>query len=406
MQQNKQQRGSQTRIFQHLAMGISLLGLLFSMSACEGFFGKKVDSSFIDVPVYNERQVAYVPIQPVWEGFALPEDITIGYDELIYIVDAGTEEIISLDQAGNELGRYALPGVKEVVQDRSLDLLAIATFDTLGYSLPAIYRIDMKGGGGYGLGNAEIVSRNVHPFYYKVNLDPGNDDLVSLNGIALKANNEYFVARSGPGSSQIFGPDDAMLVFNGDDEFLSTIRVSTGGGVFDDYFRTPVAAVGVAQPPQSPSVNASGDFIFASGDAATQLKVQYIEVNESENGIDYTVKDMVTGDTSKADDFLLRPGRFGLPTDLAYTGDGTNYIFVVDAEKDSLYQFTSTGLEGVEPPPGSNSPKNLMASFGGRGTGLTQFNQPSAVAYYRQILYVADRGNQRILRFRLTTDFD
>ena len=76
-------------------MGISLLGLLFSMSACEGFFGKKVDSSFIDVPVYNERQVAYVPIQPVWEGFALPEDITIGYDELIYIVDGGTEEINS-----------------------------------------------------------------------------------------------------------------------------------------------------------------------------------------------------------------------------------------------------------------------------------------------------------------------
>lgn len=406
MQHNDNNRSARKSLLQRLTWGFALLGLMASLGGCEGFFGKKVDPSFIDVPVYNNRQVAYVPIQPVWEGFALPEDIVIGYDELIYVVDAGTSEIICMDQAGNEVGRLPIPGVKEVVQDRKLDLLAIGTFDTLGYSLPTIYRIDMKGAGGYGLANAEIKNKIVHPFYYKINFDPGNDDLVSLNGIALKANNEYFVARSGPGSSQIFGPDDAMLVFNNKDEFLSTIRVSTNGGVFDDYFRTPIAAVGVAQPPQSPSVNASGDFIFASGDATTQLKVQYIQVNETDNGIDYTVRTMPTGDTSQADGFLLTPGRFGIPTDLVYTGDGTNYIFVVDSEKDSLYQFTSTGLEGVEPPPGSNSSKNLLASFGGRGTGLTQFNQPSGVAYYQQILYVADRGNQRILRFKLTTDFD
>lgn len=389
-----------------LGWGAALLALLVGLGSCEGFFGKKLDASFIDVPVYNDRQVAYVPIQPVWDNFVLPEDILLGYDELIYVVDAGTEEIVSMDQAGNELGRFGVPGLSEVVQDRRLDLLAIGTFDTLGHSLPTIYRINQKGNGGYGLSNAEITAKIVHPFYYKVNFDPGNDDLASFGGIALKANNDYFVARNGPSSSQIFGPQDAMLIFDADDKFLSTVRVSTGGGVFSDYFRTPIAAVGVAQPPQSPSVNASGDFIFASGDATTQLKVQYIQVNETENGIDYTVRNMTVGDTSQAEGFLLSPGRFSLPADVTYTGDGTNYIFVVDSEKDSLYQFTNTGLEGVEPPPGSNSSKNIRVSFGGRGTSLTQFNQPSGVAYYQQILYVADKGNGRVLRFRLTTDFD
>jgi hypothetical protein len=29
-----------------------------------------------------------------------------------------------------------------------------------------------------------------------------------------------------------------------------------------------------------------------------------------------------------------------------------------------------------------------------------------AVAYFNEILYVADAGNGRILRFKLTTDFD
>lgn len=389
--------------------------LLLLMSAtlwtgCEGFFGKKVDSSFIDVPVYNDRQVAYVPIQPVWDGFVSPSDVTIGYDELVYIVDAGSQEIVCYDQAGAELGRYAVPGLKEVAQDRSLDLLAVGTFDTLingnTFTLSTIYRLELKSNAGYGLKNAVIENKVVHPFYYKVNFSPGEDDQVEINDISVRANNSWYIARSGPTVSQIFGPDDAIVLFNEEDDFQTAVRVSTGGGVFNDYFRAPVGVTTLAQPPQSPFVDDAGDFVFCSASPTTQIKVQYIDVLESDNGIDYTVRDMPVGDTSKADGFLYTPGRFASPADVTYSGDGTNYIFVVDSEKDSLYQFTNTGLEGVAPPPGSNSDKNIKVSFGGTGTSLTQFNSPTGIAYYRQILYVADRGNQRVLRFKLTTDFD
>ncbi len=78
----------------------------------------------------------------------------------------------------------------------------------------------------------------------------------------------------------------------------------------------------------------------------------------------------------------------------------------MDREKDSLFQFTNTGLEGVKAPAGSTSTKNIRVSFGGTGVDLTQFNQPSAVAYYDRIVYVADAGNGRVLRFKLTTDFN
>ncbi|HEX2900688.1 MAG TPA: hypothetical protein VHS96_13280, partial [Bacteroidia bacterium] len=126
----------------------------------------------------------------------------------------------------------------------------------------------------------------------------------------------------------------------------------------------------------------------------------------SDGGTDFLVEQLPTGDTAKAEGFLYTPGRFASPVDVAYSGDGTNYIFVVDREKDSLYQFTNTGLEGVQAPAGSSSSKNIRVSFGGRGVGLTQFDQPAAVAYYNQIVYVADAGNRRVLRFKLTTDFD
>ena len=40
-------------------------------------------------------------------------------------------------------------------------------------------------------------------------------------------------------------------------------------------------------------------------------------------------------------------------------------LFVIDSEKDSLFQFTSTGLEGIPPPPASGEKKYVQVSFGG-----------------------------------------
>lgn len=396
---------------------LPLLGLFVLLTSCEGFFGKKTDGSFIDVPIYDNRQVAYVPIQPVLDGYVEPVDVVAGYDELIYIVDAGAEEIIALDQAGIEVGRRNLPGVRSITQDRSLDILAIGTVDTTvqvtlngvttdtTLTLDAIYRLDMKNGI-YNVGNAIIESINIHPFYFKTSLSLA-DAQVHLNGIYVRANGKYFVSRSGPSnsSSQIGGPDDAIIVFNSNDEFVTPVTVNTSGGFFNDYFKDPQGITGLAQPPQSPFSNNEGDFIVTSLSDNSTLKVQYIDVIEVE-GTDYQVRELLVGDTTQADRFLYEPNRFASPYDVTFSGDGTNYIFVVDSERDSLYQFTNTGLEGVRPPPGSEESKNILVSFGGSGTSLTEFNQPSGVAYLREIVYVADKGNGRVLRFKLTTDFD
>ncbi len=393
----------------HLRINPLLLPLVAATllsAGCEGFFGKKLDPSFIDVPVYNTRQVAYVPIQPVWSNYQHPVDIAIGFDELIYVADDLAEEIICLDQAGTELGRMSVPGVHAILQDRSLDLLALGTFDTLGTQLPAIYRIQLDNPSGYGLANARIEHKAVHPFYYKATFSPNVDDQVALNGIALKADNSYYVTRSGNSTSPVFGPDDAVVKFTNHDVFISTVSVNTSLGILSDYFDKPFGIVTKCQPPQSPFVSIEEDFVFSSLSNNTQLKVQSLNVVVSDGGIDYFVEELPIGDTSKADGFLYSPNRFASPIDVAYSGDGTNYIFVIDSEKDSLYQFNNIGLEGVKAPAGSSSAKNIKVSFGGTGVGLTQFNQPAAVAYYNRIVYVADAGNRRVLRFKLTTDFD
>jgi hypothetical protein len=391
---------------------IALL-LLFSISlvSCNDYFGEKTNLDFIEPPEFDARQAAYVPIQPALTGLNRPVDVFAGFDELIYVVDEATEEIISFDQSGRELGRTEVPGVIEVCQDRKLDLLAIGTHDTIIsdslYTLPCIYRIQLAGQGGYGLQYSSIVNKVIHPFYYKSVFSASDAINVHLTGINTSDVNEYYVTRTGPknnNEASILPPDNSVLRFDNEDNYVTPIIVTTSQGLFRNYFKSPSCISTFVQPPQ---IEAQGDrdFIVALSDPSEPIKFRYITYQQSANGISYTPA-ALQQDTSKAFSFITDPNKFVDPTDITTTGDGSNFIFVVDAGTDSLYQFTTEGYEGVRPPPGSNQTKYINTSFGGEGIGPTQFNNPQGVAYADEILYVADTDNGRISRFRLTLDFD
>lgn len=400
---------------------VSLALLLGSMNSCENYFGDKTNLDFIEVPDYDAvRQLAYVPILPVLDMFIRPTDVCIGFDELIYVVDAGSEEVVVLDQSGRELGRKFVPGAKAVAQDRAFDLLVIGTFDTTlidagaprNYTFSAIYRLRQFSGGGYNLSQANIVQKVIHPFYTG-RRGTVSDEIgtVQFNKIAVVAdnsdpilNNRYYVTRSGPGNSGAFTPNDAILYFTNEDQFITTINVSTSTGVFSDYFQSPSGITTLAQPPQI-DVRGGREFLFTSLEPSTALKVQFLDFFETDFGAFYRPRLLASSDTSQADGFINEPDKFSMPTAITVTGDGTEFIFVVDAETDSLYQFTSTGFEGVLPPAASGIDRYQKVSFGGTGTGANQFNRPMGVAYFNKIVYVADSENGRVLRFQLTTDF-
>ena len=383
--------------------------------SCDNYFGEKTDLSFIEVPTYSNRDIAYVPIEPSFRGFVRPTNITIGFDELIYIVDEGTQEIVCYDEAANEQGRFFVPGLTYVAQDRKLNLLAIGTFDTIvngvNYSLSTIYRINQYSGTGYGLNSARVENKIVHPFYFKNSFNLSDAD-VTFNNISILGNeidpdrnNQYYVSRQGPSTNNANqGPDNAIILFTNEDTYLSPIPVTTSGGLFNNYFKDPHGVTTWCKPPQL-GANTSPDFLYTSLDPSNLLKVQYIEFIEAEFGAEYRPVIFPVNDPL-ATGFLYTPGKFEEPKGITVAGDETRYIFVTDAAKDSVYQFTSNGLEGIPPPPGSDEKVYQKASFGGTGTGPTKFNEPMGIAYFNKILYVADAGNGRILRFKLTLDFD
>lgn len=385
------------------------------LTSCEGYFGSRTSTDFLDEPTYENEQVAYVPIQPVWDDLGYPIDIIAGYDELIYVADSLTSEIISYDQAGNELGRYQVPGLRGIAQDRKLNLYATGTKDTLiggiNFTLAALYKIDMNLQGPYGLAQARIDTVIVHPFYFRRGTPVLSDQEVSFPAVAAKGDNSLYLVRSGPSNlaTQFGGPDDAILsipLIDGEIQDPIPLRVSTGLGTFADYFKVPRSITTYAQPPQSPAVRTGGNFIFTSWSPDVALKTQGIQQVVSEGGVAYNLQIFAQGDTSRADGAIYAASRFEQPSDVVVAGDETGYIFVVDAARDSLFQFNADGFEGVTPPAGSSESRFIRVSFGGTGQGLTQFDEPRGVAYLNQLLYVADAGNGRILRFRLTTDFD
>ncbi len=388
----------------------TMFAIAMLFTSCEKYFGDKTDLGFIEIPEQNYREVAYVPVQPILDQFAFPTDVLAGFDEMIYVADNGTEEIVALDQSGREVGRLSVPGVTSITQDRSLDILALGTKDTVlsgtPYELTTIYRIDLSSPLGYGLKNARIVNTITHPFYIKLSGFVSNDAEVSFNRIAVMGDNSYYVTRQGPinPTSGARTPDDAVLLFDANDQYITPVTITSNDGrLFNDYFKKPFGITTYAKPPQITATN-NRDFIFTSIDDNAVLKTQLITFIESDFGSQYTPVVLPVGDVSEADGFLYSPYKFTSPKGITITGDGTNYIFIADAEKDSIFQFTNTGFEGVNPPPASGETRFVKTSFGGTGVAPTQFREPSAVAHMRDILYVADKGNGRLLRFKLTLD--
>ncbi len=389
----------------------SLFFIALLLSGCGDPWGRKTKLDFIDVPQYDNALVSYVPVLPYWQGFVAPVDLCIGYDRLIYVADSGANAIVCLDEAGRELGRYSLPGVHAVAQDRRLDLLAAAFVDTViagqRYRFDAIYRLSLYDGAGYGLSRARVVRRLVHPFYFQTTFGL-SDTAVRFRRIAVLGDNGYYVTRTGPDNDpgKFGGPDNTVLRFDAGDTWLEAVIVEGALGSQPDFFQAPWGLVGRARPPQSPLVSQEEDFWVGLVGPGVPLRVHHIVRSVGEQGAFYQV-DMrwVVGDTSRAEGFLAVPGRFQRPEGLSLTSGSQPYLIVADAGLDSVFIFTLQGLEGVSPPPAATSRKLVRVSFGGQGSGPLQMRSPCAVAFENRLLYVCDRGNKRIMRLRLTTDF-
>ena len=396
-----------------------LVIFLFTETSCDFLFGKKENDTTQQIfeqgaidPDLVPNEVGYVPIQPYWY-VPNPIDVYAGYDEMIYVIDDNGLEVF--DQKGTKQRTIFIPGATDVIQDRRLHTYVAGrvdvTINNVTYNLAAIYHIINASTASAPL----VIDTLIQPFCDITRNNTAfrgvDDEAVQFTGLATLSDNTLYVSRLGPTNNlaSVARPDNTILIFdeNGVNTGYTNGLSPTVSSLKSCINVSSIASF-AAPPQQTFGVNTSHDFLLLQNGDAPQYKALWIVENfDPDAGVSFGENDaLLNFDTSKAQRFLYTPNRFSSPADIYVAPDASGYIFIVDSERDSLYQFTQAGFEGVNPPANSTITKQILASFGGEGSGPFQFIQPSGVCYFDKTVYVADKGNNRIARFKLSTDLE
>jgi hypothetical protein len=394
--------------------------LLFGSTSCDFLFGSRQDDQVDQIfqqgkidPNLVPQNVGYVPIMPIWSNFSNPVDIFVGYDEMIYVVDDKGLNI--LDLKGIIHNTIKINKAKEVIQDRRIHTYVTGKVKVIingqEKELACIYHLKNTA-----TNSPVFVDTLIHPFCdaSRKNIGFRNDDLqVEFTGLAVRADNILYVSRTGPVNdlTSFARPDNTILFY---DETGKNTGYTNGLNPVTPNLKSVLGVSSIAGfvgPPQKLyGVNESHDFILCQASQSQNIEYRVLWIKETSDPDAGTVygenPSMLNLDRTKADGFLYDLNKFKKPEDIYIAPDQSGYIFVVDSGKDSLFVFTNKGYEGVNPPANSTYKKNIIVSFGGNGHGIFQFKSPSGVCYYKQIVYVADKGNNRIMRYRLNTDLE
>lgn len=316
----------------------------------------------------------YVQLSPSWVGFNKPQDIYIGKEPFIYIADTDNDRIVMMNLAGQVLSTRSVKKPTSLTQDYKLNLIVCAEFDTLvggeTKTFSAVYKLNLVAAN-HQLSNAPI--ERLLPRTVDLNFP-----LRKYTGVTTFYNNTFYVARQGPSNSSIFDPDNSILIFH-PKSFYGNGEGDTLIGRVANIDPVSSGLISANQISSISTINKKNfDFIATlTGNNSfkaqwfhyqiTAIDERYVSQFSPQEGISFVI-----------------PNRFSQPE--GNWVDNSGNIYIADAGKDSIYKFSAFGEE--------------LESFGGRSV----FKSPYAVAFFDRTLYVADTGNNRILRFILSTD--
>ena len=427
----------------HSTWSLVFIVFFFGLNlSCDDIFNTKsnqdtdeiFDEGNIDPRLENVD--GYAPVLPFWGGFDAPNDVHVGFDEFVYVTDANGVHLLDRADLSPRVS-IDLEGAEAVTQDRLLNVYVAARIDTIiesidptiTWNLPAVFKIKNMNGAG----PITFVDTLIFPFddaslstsaAQNARLNRGssvNYEKVRITGLSILADNTLYVTRTGPfnETTQVAAPDNTVLEFHRvvidgqKTDKMRNVRQIRSLSPNVPSLRSAIGLSSIASfvaPPQRDTYTDDRSFLITQAYASKEIpfRVLWINVVETVDGLVYQQNSqLLAQDTTQADGFLYETNKFLSPQDVAFGGDDDAFIFVVDSETHRLYQFQANGQEGVPPPAGAaDQTRQILVSFGELGAGPKEFNQPSGVAYFRRVVYVADKGNNRIARFKLTSDFE
>ncbi len=340
----------------------------------------------IPQPSAVTTDTTYVPITPEWTTangipFNQPQDVHVGFDGFVYIADTGNDRIVKFDQAGNFITEYA--GIKRpqsISQDQLLQLIATggntiyirlnknSNFDSLYsgrdiYDSTVIVRPDT-------VIDTTIISPDsmvidtltgLLDTTYWVDTIPTNFKAIAPDPRAASGYAIYFVCDYT--RSQIL----RFIFYQPNELYFMGEMIPTGYDLAETWLPTGLCTY------------LSGNrfrFLFCQ-----QLYYYSVQLLDGDNLTPLIPRT----DSSK----IYWQETFGLAEDVAI--DEFENILVVDSKENNVHKLSRNGVP--------------IITFGKEGTGDNESQNPKGIAYANKILYVADTGNNRILRFMLSKDF-
>lgn len=353
--------------------------LIFLLLATLYGCGDKLDLSQFPITnnggVINVNDTSYVHQTPDWVGFNSPQDIIIGNDQIIYVCDTKNNSVVQLDVAGDRLstrlfGTNIFP--KKISQDYNFDLLVLSDSVTSLDTITVLHRLKLVENGGL-VANARIITlmTSMYP-------TPNTNKLRKFTGVSVYPDNTFIITRTGPSDPIGIDNGNAIIKASGIEYIVSAEKINgfqISGNSF--YSIENVSDISVAK-------NSTTDFIITrnTNDTTSLNKVIYFIFNDVNGTFDPKFNSPLQDIAST---------KFGTPN--AVTQDANSNIYAIDALRNHLFKFNPSG-------------KLLVESFGTLGAGVHQLNSPQGVAHYDKVLYIADSGNNRIVRYKLSTDLN
>jgi hypothetical protein len=325
---------------------------------------------------------SYVLQTPAWTGFNLPEAIIVGNEPFIYVADTENDRIVMLDLGGGIIGvSQRIQHPVALAEDKKLNLIVCAQFDTLlaGHTTTttfgAVYRI-----------NLVSTLHNIAAAVPKRVFFDAGDSTRRYTGVATLFDNSYYLTRVGPKNSTLsYDRDNAILQFAGNDSLVNAVSAASTFAPDGTGLMAIHQLNGITTMPSGRSTEFVYTQVKSSAGITPLFKVQWVRMISEGQTTNWASK-FYTYQDGEID--FLRPGYFGNPRGL--TLDMYGNLFVADADSNKVFRFTSRGAERY--------------SFSKSPSGAAYFNGPYGVAYFAGTVFVADRGNNRILRFKLSTD--
>jgi len=338
----------------------------------------------------NLNKAVYNLINPILDdqngyNFRNPSDIYFGVDNFVYVCNTDANQIIMLDAGGEIQGiSQFIEHPEAISQNDSLDLLIVNKTNK-------IYKIDMY-----------AASHNIASAPIEVVYEQASEPTRQFTGISVYNGFEYYVTVIEPeDSSSNFVEFSFIYDFYANHTLKGKLPLEVNGtALFSTILPTAVVSLRELYLDISNRENTI-QFMFTHTGRTSLLenayKFQHIATRLFEG------QEVLTPNTSFIGTDIYAVDKYWNLEDLAL--DRSGFIFLVDAGRSLADSLSNRPLPGFYRFAGSSG-KELQSVLG-IGSGPKQFNNPKGIAVTplleRQIVYVADSGNNRIMRFQLST---